>query len=386
MLVVITHLLLVCAALVSGASVIYCCLSLWLGLRFEQSSRSVVVADSFPPVSILKPIKGSDPDMYEALRSHCLQEYPEYEILLGITDPNDTAVPIIEKLGREFPARKVAVVTCEKRLGANGKVSSLAQMVPFAANEILVVNDSDIRVTPEYLRIIIGELQQAGTGLVTCLYRGTPSATLGPKLEALGISTDFVPGALVARMIEGGLHFGLGSTLAFRKSDLTASGGFESLIDYLADDYELGRKLSESGGKIQLSNCVVETHLPAYDFAGFISHQLRWARTIRASRPWGYAGLLFTFTLPWAFTTLLMARGAIWASWLFIAAVVSRFAMALVSAGLVLRDQNSLRLLWLLPARDFIAPIIWLIGLAGRTIVWRGETFSLKNGKLRRKN
>ena len=385
MLLAIAHLALVWAALVSGASIFYCLLCVWLGVQFAAPS-SGAQGGRIPPVSILKPIKGPDPDMYEALRSHFLQDYPDYEILFGIPDSNDAAFPIIERLRQEFPNRKIVVVTCEKRLGANGKVSSLAQLVPFAANEVLLVNDSDIRVTSGYLRTVMGELQQAGTGLVTCLYRGTTSDTLGSKLESLGISTDFVAGVLVARTMERGLHFGLGSTLAFRKSDLVAVGHFESLVDYLADDYELGRRIAEHGNRVVLSNCVVETHLPAYSLTGFVSHQLRWARTIRASRPLGYAGLLFTFTLPWAFTSLLMARGAIWASWLFVAAVVSRFAMALVSAGLVLRDQNSLRLLWLLPVRDFIAPVIWAMGLAGRKIVWRGEAFSLKHGKLKRKD
>jgi ceramide glucosyltransferase len=385
MLSALVHFTTGVAALITAGSVAYCLLSVWLGLRFAQaSSQAPISSFDLPPVSILKPIKGADPDMYEALRSHCQQDYPEYEILFGITDANDAAVPMIEKLTQKLPNRSIRIVNCEQRLGANGKVSSLAQMVSLATHEILLVNDSDIRVEHDYLKTIAGDLQRPDVGLVTCLYRGTPARTIWSKLEALGISTDFVPGVLAARAIEGGMHFGLGSTLAFRKSDLVAIGGYEFLVDYLADDYELGRRIAELGKTVVLSGQVVETHLAGYDFAGFLSHQLRWARTICASRLLGYIGLLFTFTLPWAAAVLLLARGAAWTWWGFLIAVLARFAMALVNAKIVSRDRTFVRLLWLLPLRDFLAPFIWLAGLAGQQIVWRGELFTLKNGKLHR--
>ena len=246
-----------------------------------------------PAVSILKPIKGADPDMYEALRSHCVQNYSDYEILFGITDPDDAAAPLIENLKQEFPERTIHIVRCEKRLGANGKVSSLAQLAKSATYDFLVVSDSDIRVESDYLHKVISELQSPGVGLVTCLYRGTARGTIGSKLEALGISTDFVPGVLAANFIERGIRFGLGSTLAFRKRELDAIGGFEAIVDYLGDDYELGRCIAEKNLRVELSSAVVETHLPAYGFGGFFAHQLRWARTIRASRPRYVASLNF---------------------------------------------------------------------------------------------
>src|SRR5204863_1855474 len=189
---------------------------------------------------ICKPLKGAEPEMYEALRSHCLQNYPEYEILCGVTASDDPAVPVVEQLIRDFPQLKVQLLLCDRRLGANGKVSTLIQLAAAAKFEHLTVNDSDIRVESDYLRTVVGELQQADTGLVTCLYRGVPSPTLGSELEALGISTDLMPGVLSANLIEGGIHFGLGATLAMRKRDLAVIGGFEAIVDYLADDYELG--------------------------------------------------------------------------------------------------------------------------------------------------
>src|SRR5207248_10767500 len=212
-----SHLFRDIALLGTLASLGYCAVAIWAALRFAHSRDTPIPLPSeLPPVSILKPLKGTDPQMYEALRSHCLQNYPQYEILFGISDPNDPAIGVVEKLRLEFPDRAIEFVLCDKVLGANGKVSSLAQLAAVAKHDYLLVNDSDVRVEPEYLRTVIAELQQADVGLVTCLYRGVPSATIPSKLESLGISTDFAAGVLVARQIEGGLQFGLGSTLALR--------------------------------------------------------------------------------------------------------------------------------------------------------------------------
>jgi len=378
------HILRWIPAAVAAASIGYCVLATIAGMRFARRRRKIPQPTDLPALSILKPLKGADPEMYAALRSHCVQDYPSYEMLCGVTSADDPAVPVVQKLMGEFPDRKIRLVLCDKRLGANGKVSSLIQLVATASFEYLLVNDSDICVEPDYLRKVMGELHEQGVGLVSCLYQGVPCNTFGSHIEALGIATDFAGGVLAADLLEGGIHFGLGSTLAFRKRDLENIGGFEAIVDYLADDYELGARIAKSGLKVRLSTSVVETHLPAYDLAGFASHQLRWARTIRASRPGGYAGLLLTFTLPWAVATLLCAQSARWSWWLLGAAVVARGAMALVTAGLVLRERNLISLL-LLPVRDFIAVVVWLGGLAGGKIVWRGEEFWVESGKLKRK-
>jgi len=374
-------------AVISGsatvASLAYCLLSLWAATRFLGRSLDRAPSGDWPSLSVLKPLKGADRELYESLRSHCLQDYPQYEILFGITETNDPAAHVVTKLIEEFPECKLKLVTCNKRLGANGKVSTLAQLAPLASHEILLINDSDIRVTPDYLRTIASELQPTQTGMVTCLYRGLAARTLASRLEALTISTDFVPGVLAASLIEGGLHFGLGSTLAFRRRQLQAIGGFEAIVDYLADDYELGRRISRQGLKVELSSAVVETHIPAYDLAQFVSHQLRWARTIRTSRPGGYAGLVLTFTLPWAVAALIFARGAAWAWFLFSAALSVRVCVAIASCRFVLEDRKTFDSLWLLPLRDFVAVLVWMGGLVGNTVVWRGKKFSLKGGKLR---
>jgi ceramide glucosyltransferase len=372
-------------AAITVSSMGYCVLCIWAAGRYASESKlSAARVSGSPPVSILKPLKGTDPEMYEGFRSHCLQDYPEHEILFGVSDSTDPAAALVERLQREFPHQPIRLVLCEKNLGVNGKVSSLVQLAAEAKYGILLVNDSDIRVAPDYLRTVIAELHSPNAGLVTCLYRGVPAKTLASRLESLGISADFVPGVLAAKQIEGGLQFGLGSTLAFRRKDLEAIGGFEAIVDYLADDYELGKRIAERGLRVVLSYSVVETFLPAYGFSGFFSHQLRWARTIRASRPGGYAGLLLTYTLPWAALCLLLARGATWVWGLLAVALMLRITMAWASAVSVLKDEEAMRWLWLLPLRDFLTPVVWMAGMFGRKIVWRGEEFELENRKLKR--
>lgn len=369
------------------SSSIYYLLCLWSVRSFLAASNLDNVSrpnQPLPPVSILKPLKGTDPDIYEGFRSHCLQDYSEYEIIFGVNDPSDPAVESVEQLKREFPARNIQLVVSPVKLGANVKVSNLAQMVRTASYEYVIVNDSDIRVERDYLRRVVAPLIDDETGMVTCLYRGVAAPTLGSRLESLGISTDFCAGVLVARQLEGGLRFGLGSTLAFRRQVLDRIGGFESIVDYLADDYELGRSIAGLGLKVLLSDVVVETHLPGYNFGGFFAHQMRWARGVRDSRLGGYIGLAFTFGLTWAIVNLIAAHAAPW-SWIVLAAVLLlRVATAMAVGKYALNDRQVVSQLWLLPVRDLIAVGVWLVSFAGHTVTWRGDRFELKDGRLTR--
>ncbi len=353
-----------------------------------------------PPVSILKPLKGVDPNIWGNFCSHCEQDYPQFQLIFGVSDAADPAIEIVRKLQAKYPKLAIELIVCDRILGTNIKVSNLAQMLPSARHEILLVNDSDIRVPSNYLRNVVSPLADDSVGLVTCLYRGAPAPTLGSRLEALGIGTDFIPGVLSARFLEKGLRFGLGSTLAFRRRDLEAIGGFETLLDYLADDYELGRRIASAGKKVELSTAIVTTFLPAYTMREFFRHQLRWSRTIRDARPWGYSGLLFTFGLPWALVTLLAARGATWAWILLAITLVVRLMTGFVAAVLVLNgrkddgrnndghendgrnDDEFFRDVALLPLRDLIAPLVWAASFLGNRIHWHGDVFDLKDGRL----
>jgi ceramide glucosyltransferase len=375
----------VVAAFGAICSSVYYLLCLWSAsafLRRRSAGEGSSSAQILPPVSMLKPLKGTDPEIYQSFRSHCLQDYPEYEIIFGVNDPNDPAAASVRQLQSEFPARNIRLIVCHKMLGANVKVSNLAQMLAEARYQHLLVNDSDIRVEADYLRRVTAPLANPKIGLVTCLYRGVAAATLGSRIESLGISTDFCAGVLAARQLEGGLKFGLGSTMVFRRGDLEKIGGFESFADYLADDYELGRRIASLGLNVNLSDVVVETNLPAYRAPEFLSHQLRWARGVRDSRSGGYLGLVLTYGLLWSCTVVVVSRGALWAWTLSGITLVLRLAVALVVGKTVLRDRQLLGQLWLLPLRDLIAVVVWMASLAGHTVSWRGDRFELKNGKL----
>jgi ceramide glucosyltransferase len=359
--------------------------------RRKTSGQANLPDSQLPPVSILKPLKGVDPAIWESFCSHCEQDYPEFQIIFGVSDPDDPAIEVVRRLQAKYPSRQIELIECRRILGANVKVSNLVQMLPVARHEILLVNDSDIRVPKDYLRRVVAPLRDDSVGLVTCLYRGIANRSLGSHLEALGISMDFVPGVLSARIVERGIHFALGSTMVFRRSDLDAIGGFEILLDYLADDYQLGRRIAASGKRVELSAAIVSTFLPAYTLRQFFHHQLRWSRTIRDARRWGYSGLLFTFGLPWALLTLLAARGAAWAWLLFALTVGVRLAVGFVAAEVVLPDRQIypsqlLRDIFLLPLRDLIAPLVWAAGFMGNRIQWRGDWFVLEDGKLVRTN
>jgi ceramide glucosyltransferase len=381
----IIQLAAVIGAISSAIYYLICGWSASVFLRQQTAPRSrPTLTEATPPISILKPLKGTDPEVYECLRSHCLQDYPEYEIIFGASDPNDPAIATVKKLQSEFPANRIQLIVCPKILGANIKVSNLAQMLPLARHDHLIVDDSDIRVERNYLRRVIAPLADPTVGMVTCLYRGVAAPTLGSRLEALGISTDFCAGVLAARQLEGGMRFGLGSTLAFRRGDVQLIGGFESFADYLADDYELGRRIADLGLKVELSDVVVETVLPPYSMHNFLQHQLRWSRAIRDARARGYIGLIFTFGLLWSVVTVISANGARWSWELFASVIFLRLLVALVIGRVVLADRQLLRNLWLFPLRDLTAVAVWITSFAGHTVSWRGDNFHLRNGKLSR--
>jgi len=369
------------------SSSLYYLLCLWSAATFlrERKASSHAGAEQYlPPISILKPLKGTDPEIYESFRSHCLQDYPEYEIIFGVSDPNDPAIASVEALRREFSNRRIQLVVSPRILGANVKVSNLAQMLAEARYEHLIVNDSDIRVESDYLRRVVAPLADSRIGMVTCLYRGVAGATLGSRLEALGIGTDFCASVLAARQLEHGIRFGLGSTLGFRRAELEKIGGFTSFVDYLADDYELGKRIAGLGLTVKLSDVVVETYLPSYRLREFFAHQLRWARGVRDARARGYLGLAFTFGFLWALLLLAASRGALWACGALAFVLLLRFAVAVIVGRGVLEDRQFLGDAWLIPLRDLLAALVWIASLGGHTVTWRGDRFRLKDGKLTR--
>ncbi len=367
----------------------YYLLALWSVRAFGRAARHPLpVCEA--PISILKPMKGLQPEMYASLASHCRQQYgAEYELIFGVSSLEDPAVGAVERLQLEFPERSIRLIECPEVLGTNGKVSNLVQMARAARYDYLLINDSDILVSPLYLRNIVSAFRPDAArsrevGLVTALYRGKAHSTLGSKMEALGIATDFVAGVLTARKLENGIRFGLGSTLALSRKALVASGGLLPLVDYLADDYELGARVYAAGYDVALATEVVETDVPPYTIPQFLTHQIRWNRAMRDSRKWGYTGVIFTFGLPLACLNLLANGFSLPSFALFVLTLVARVALALsVGVGIV-GDLQVLRDIWLLLPRDLVALSLWVWSFAGNTVVWRGHRFALKNGKLMR--
>ncbi len=372
----------VLAALGAIAGSGYYLLCLWSARSFLRDSRRTTASGFAPPVSILKPLRGTDPGIYEAFRSHCLQDYSEYELIFGVSEADDPAVELVTKLQQEFPQRTIRLIICPKVLGTNLKVSNLVQMLPAARYDHLIVNDSDIRVPRNYLAHVMAPFADARVGMVTCLYRGIAGRTLGSHLEGIGISTDFSAGVLAARQIEG-IRFALGSTLAFPRRALEAIGGFEPLVDYLADDFELGNRVAKRGFEVRLADVIVDHHLPDYSLPSFFAHQLRWGRSTRDSRRWGYTGVGLTFGVPWALAAVALSGASSWSVVMLAVALGLRLAMALAVGAGVLHDEQLLSQLWLLPLRDIVALFVWLRSFAGHNVAWRGDHFVLENGKLR---
>lgn len=331
---------------------------------------------ALPPVSVLKPVHGRDPEFYEAIRSHALQNYPEFEILFGLSDPRDPALKDIVRLRAEFPDVPISVVPVETS-APNTKAGVLAELAGQARHPVLLVNDSDIRVEPDYLRSVVAPLFEPGVGLVTCLYRATGDS-LPARAEALGIATEFAPSVLVARLL-GVAEFALGSTMVFRSGDLRRIGGFEALADYLADDYQLGRRINQLGLRIEFAPVVVETGLGGGSWRDVWRHQVRWSRTIRVSRTSGYFGYVVTHATLWGLAAL--AAGQWWPG--AAALGVRMLAGVLVGAG-VLGDRHVLTRFWMIPLRDLFGFAVWLAGLFGDQVFWRGKRLRLNaDGRIR---
>src|SRR5580704_9701502 len=366
----------------AGAPVIYYLIAILAARKFfgGRSATSLQPSDFEPPASILKPIRGLDRETYENYASFCHQDYPEFEILFCVSDQSDPAVPIIEKLIRDFPRRPIRLLIGAEKIGASDKVNKLCRMIRQARHEIVIVSDSDVRVEQGFLRAVVPPFADPRVGGVTCLYRGLTDGGFAADLEALGNSADFAPGVLVARLF-GGLDFMLGSVMATTKKHLAEIGGFESLADYFCDDYELGNRIAARGYRVELSRFPVDIVYPQETMGDAFRHQLRWNLSIRYSRPWGHAGLVFSNWVPWAVLVgvLVSWRAAVAYGGI---ALLFRMAMATSTGFAGMRDRLVLRKLGLLPLRDAFAFLVWVASFFAQRIHWRDRLFQVRDKKL----
>ena len=365
------------------ASFAYYVVAIIAALRFfgARRERDAVPSDFTPPLSILKPIYGLDRETYENYASFCLQDYPEYEILFCVSDDQDPAIPVIAELARNFPERAIKLIVGSEPLGVSDKVNKLCRMVREAAHEIVVVSDSDVRVGPGYLRAIAAPFRDPKVGAVTCLYRGLTDGSLAANLEAIGNSTDFTAGVLVAWLL-GDVNFTLGATMATTKTRLAEIGGFESLVDHFSDDYELGNRIAAGGHRVVLSNFPVSIVYPEQTLGDAFRHQLRWNLSIRYSRPAGHLGLIFTQGLPLALLAAVFAPSAAWAVGLVVGYLVLRGASAWIIGVWGMGDGLLRRKMELLPLRDLFAFVVWVVSFFPQRIHWRGKEFYVREKRL----
>ncbi|HXR33491.1 MAG TPA: bacteriohopanetetrol glucosamine biosynthesis glycosyltransferase HpnI [Verrucomicrobiae bacterium] len=349
--------------------------------RFFARARAKQLPDFTPPVSVLKPVHGIDFASYENFGSFCRQDYPDYEILFCVNELSDPAVAIIEKVIADFPERSIRILFGAAPIGSNRKINNLVLLARGARHEILLQSDGDVRVGPNYLHEVVAPFRDPAVGVVSCLYRGIAQNNLWAQLEAVGAASDFIAGALVAGWKEG-VTFALGASVATTKSWLVKIGGYESLANLLADDYEIGNRVYKVGGRVLLSREPVWTMYPAQTARGFWEHQVRWARTIRLVRPASFLGLLLTHGLPLALLAAAVAPAAWIGAVYLLGYLVLRLAMAWVVGVWGLQDAVLRRKLWLVPLRDLLHFAVWLAAFASHRIKWGGLEFELRDGQM----
>jgi ceramide glucosyltransferase len=357
-------------ALLAGA-LVYSALAVIAALRY----LAVQPPDlrSIDPVSILKPLAGLDADLEWNLRTFFEQDYPSFEILFAVREPDDPAVAVVEKLRQEYQNVPSRLLITGEPPYPNAKVFSLDQMLAASAHDILVMSDSDIRVTRTMLRTIAAEFEDPKLGVATCPYRAVAGGSFWSRLEAIGMNTDFLAGILVARMLEG-MRFAVGPTIAARRHALASIGGFDRLKDYLAEDFMMGKLAAEAGHGVSLSSYVIEHHIGnSADFRHNAAHRIRWTRSTRRSRPAGYLGQIFTMPLPLALLVTLWNP-----PWWPVLPVT--LAIRGVAAWTVSEQVLGARLNWLLlPLEDIAGFCFWIAGFFGKTIVWRGRRYRLES-------
>jgi ceramide glucosyltransferase len=359
-------------------STIYLALVLVAALRFRRRPKA---ASTFtPPVSLLKPLHGAEPGLRDYLEGFFRLDYPDYEILFCARSETDPGLSMARELSAKYPQIPVRILTSGEPPWPNARCYSLNEMKAAARHDILVITDSDVRVTPEYLRAVVEPFRREQTGLVTCVYRGVATqGGLWARLEGLGMSVEMTSGVLVAEMLEG-MRFALGPSMVVRKRCVDQIGGFEKLGDYYADDFMLGNLVAEKGNTVVLSNHVIDHCIVNTKFEESLAHQWNWMKSTRFSRPKGHLGTGLTFGLPFGLLVFAAAMligkpwiGLVALSW----TVIARVLQSVLVGWFVVKDKEALRLAWLYPLRDLMGSLLWMASYASRRVGWRDDLFEL---------
>jgi ceramide glucosyltransferase len=360
-----------------AGSMVYCVLTVVAAVRYRMVRPAVAPlpdGGGSVGISVLKPLAGVDEGLEENLRSFFEQKYGNFEILFAVRNDGDPAIEVVERLRARYASIASRLIVTGEPPYPNAKVYSLDRMLAAARHDLIVMADSDVRVDPLLLTTLAAEFADPGVGMITCPYRAAPGPSFWSTLEAVGLNTEFIGGVLCARMLDG-MKFALGPTIAARRETLAAIGGFDAVKDYLAEDFVMGNRAAELGYRVVLSSYVIEHRIGAQGFVANCKHRLRWNRSTRRSRPWGYVGQVFTNPLPLAL--LLWAAAPGW--WPVVAvAAVFRAAAGVATGGVALRDPLVARLWWLVPLQDIASFLFWAAGFFGSTIVWRGRRYYVR--------
>lgn len=357
-------------------------------LRFAKHRRELLNAPAYtPPVSVLKPVHGSEPNLRENLESFFLQDYPNFELIFCARSEDDAALQIARQLSEKYPVLKVRFVTSGEPPWTNAKLYSLEMMWKQAAHDLLVISDSDVRVSPDYLREIIKPFANPSVGMTTCIFRGLPAGGFWTDLEALGYSVEMTSGVVVADMLEG-MKFALGPTMVVRRQCVRALNGFGFMDDYCADDYILGNRVAESGMEVVLSHHSIDHMVFHHSFLSSMRHQVRWMRSTRFSRPKGHLGTVLTYAMPFGVLGLIAGFASGYTKLgitLVAAAFLNRVTQSVLAGYVVAEDRKALALAWLYPVRDLLGAFLWIGSYLSAKIDWRGEEYRLTtNGKMLR--
>lgn len=365
------------------APLAYYLIATYCGWSYFRASRKQPQfnAEYKPPVSILKPVCGLDRGAYENFASFCRLDYSEYEILFGVRDENDPVIPVVEKLQRAFPERAIRLLVGAPSLGTSPKMNLLCRLVREAQYNLLVINDSDVRVERDYLQNATAPFQDPSVGLVTALFRSVTEGDFASDLDAVGVPSDSSASALVAERF-GGLDFALGWTMATTKQRLEEIGGFEGMADHHSDDFTLGNKMARNGYRIALMSKPIWMVFPRERLSQFLRHELRWSIMLRNIRPMGYLGLTATFGLPWAVLAAAASHSFAWAVGYLLAYLVLRLTMAWTIGVWGLGDPVVRRRIWLVPMRDAVNFFVWAAGFFFSKVQWRGKEYRVDGSYL----
>jgi len=379
-------LLVVIATIGTTTSTIYGLMAAFAALRF-RSRCSLDTAAFSPPVSVLKPLHGAEPGLEENLISFFEQDYSEFEILFCARHSTDEGLAVARKVSARYPQIHTTIVTCGEPGWPNARTYSLEKMWNLARYEILVTADSDVRVGRDYLATIVRPFHDKNVGLVTCVYRGVSPRGFWAELEAMGMSIEMTSGVLVAEMLEG-MQFALGPTMVLHKSAIEKIGGLIAVAQYYADDFILGNWAAKNGYRVLLSPYVIEHHIWNLSFARSVKHQLGWATSTRFSRPYGHAGTVLTFGVPFGLLGLAASAGVHRIAWgvaLLLISVMGKALLCWLVSTVVVSDRVSARKAWLYPLRDLMGFLFWAASYLRNRVSYRGEIYELlREGKLRK--